>query len=79
MCHLVQILNQTLENTGHKYIVFSYLRAQSRIQVTVPGGKTLRLKKDSLSLILGIGEIAAGKSWEFSGGKQEGFKLFPMC
>ena len=28
----------------------------------------MRLKKDSPSLILGIGEIAAGKSWEFSGG-----------
>ena len=28
----------------------------------------MRLKKDSPSLILGIGEIAAGKTWEFSSG-----------
>ena len=66
--HLVKVLNQTLENAGHKDIVFSYVRAHSRIQVTV-AGKTLRLKKDSPSLILGLGEIAAGKSWKCSGEK----------
>ena len=60
--HLVKVLEQTLENAGHKDIVFSYVRAQSCIQVTVVGGKTLRLKKDSPSPILGISEIAAGKA-----------------
>ena len=42
--HLVKVINQTLENPGHKGIVFNYVRAQSRIQVTVAVGKTLRLK-----------------------------------
>ena len=41
--HLVNVLNQTLENAGHKDIVFNYFRVQSRIEVTAAGGKTLRL------------------------------------
>ena len=76
--HLVNVLNQTLENAGHKDIVFNYLCAQSPIQVRLVGGKTLRLKKDSPSLILGIGEIAAGKTCNCSGGKAGVVKLFPM-
>ena len=67
--HLGKVLNLTLKSAGHKDIGFNYLHAQRRIQVRVLGGKTLRLKKNSPSLILGIGEIAAGKSWECSGGK----------
>ena len=67
--HLVEVLNQTHKNAAHKDIVFNCLRAQSRIQVTVAGGKTLWLKKGSPSLILSISEIAALKSWDCSGGK----------
>ena len=76
---MVKVLNQTLENAGHKDIVFSYVLAQSRIQVTAAGGKALRLQKDSPSLILGIGEIAAGKSWEYSGGKARVVKTLPCA
>ena len=39
----------------------------------------LRLKKDSPSLILGIGEIAAGQSWECSGGKAGVVKTLPYA
>ena len=76
--NFVKVLNQTLENAGHKDIVFNYLSAQSRIQVTVTDGKTLWLKKDSPSLTLGIGEIAAGKTCNCYGGKAEVVKLFSM-
>ena len=67
--HLVKVLNRTLKNDGRRDIVFYYLHAKNRIQVTVPGGKTLQLKKDSPSLILGLGEIAAGKSWVLRRGR----------
>ena len=60
--HLVKVLNQTLKNAGHKDIVLNYIRAQSRIQVRVAGGKTLRLKK--VSTCSG-GKAGAGKTLPF--------------
>ena len=59
--------------------MFSYVCTQSSIQVTVADGKFLRPKNDSPSLILGIGEIAAGKSWEYSGGKARVVKTLPCA
>lgn len=77
--HLVKVINQTLENAGHSDIVFTYVREQSRLQIRVAAGKTLRLKRDSPSLIFGIGEISEDMSWDAAGGSSGIVKTLPYA
>ena len=55
---LISVINETLKQANHTDIKFSYSRRTSRVSVSVPESKTCVLKKDSPSLVLGIGEIA---------------------
>ena len=55
---LISVMNATLKRAKHPDIVFSYSRLSSRVSVSVPEGKTCRLKQDSPDLVLGLGEIA---------------------
>ena len=55
---LISVINATLKRAKHPDIVFSYSRLSSRVSVSVPEGKTCRLKQDSPDLVLGLGEIA---------------------
>ena len=55
---LISVINETLKQANHTDIKFSYSRRTSRVNVSVPEGKTCTLKKDSPGLVLGVGEIA---------------------
>ena len=65
---LLSVINETLKNSKHQDMQFSYSRPimSSRVSVTVPGGKTCTLKKDSPGLELGIGEIAHNITGSFT-------------
>ena len=57
---LISVINETLKQANNTDINFSYSRRTSRVNVSVPEGKTCTLKKDSPGLVLGVGEIATG-------------------
>ena len=51
------MINETLKKNGHEDITFSYERRSARVTISVPEGKVYLLKKDSPTVVLGVGEI----------------------
>ena len=77
--HLMKTINAALAKSGHDDVTFDYIRVQSKVVITVPADKILRLTKDSPSLLLGLGEIRGDVVYDVGDQKAATAKILPYA
>ena len=75
----MKTINAALAKSGHDDVIFDYIRVQSKVVITVPADKILRLTKDSPSLLLGLGEIRGDVVYDVGDQKAATAKILPFA